>query len=195
MLVACPDARPPAYQAVIGLDRAGKLREFVTASYYDPAWPSRFILAGLHPVNSPGWSESCFAATTRKSPRPVVHTVPSFDLLLRLEARLGQKLPGLSRALAQCRTERFDAQLASMIDRTRPEVLLAFSDVGSMAALPLCRRLGIKTIVSMVHGDVREEQELLEREDRFLTRVHAHLPGIERSRSYSPGLVARAPPA
>ena len=54
-----------------------------------------------------------------------------------------------------------------MIDRARPEVLLAFSDVGSMAALPLCRRLGIKTIVSMVHGDVREEQELLEREDVF----------------------------
>ena len=31
--------------------------------------------------------------------------------------------------------------------------------------MPLCRRLGIKTIVSMVHGDVREEQEVLERED------------------------------
>ena len=28
VLVACPDARPPAYQAVIGLDRAGLLRSF-----------------------------------------------------------------------------------------------------------------------------------------------------------------------
>jgi glycosyltransferase involved in cell wall biosynthesis len=37
--------------------------------------------------------------------------------------------------------------------------------VGSMAALPLCRRLGIKTIVSMVHGDVREEQGILAREN------------------------------
>ena len=98
--------------------------------------------------------------------RPSCRLFPSFDLLLRLEARLGDKLPGLSRALARWRTERFDAQLARMIDRARPEVLLAFSDVGSMAALPLCRRLGIKTIVSMVHGDVREEQELLERETR-----------------------------
>ena len=36
VLVACPDARPPAYQAVIGLHRAGRLRGFVTACYYDP---------------------------------------------------------------------------------------------------------------------------------------------------------------
>src|SRR4051812_37643797 len=36
VLVACPDARPPAYQAVIALNRAGSLRGFVTASYYDP---------------------------------------------------------------------------------------------------------------------------------------------------------------
>jgi alpha-maltose-1-phosphate synthase len=85
-------------------------------------------------------------------------------MLLRLEAHLGEKLPSLGRAIAQYRTEHFDAQLARMINRARPEVLLAFSDVASMAALPLCRRLGIKTIVSMVHGDVREEQELLERE-------------------------------
>ncbi|HZW31950.1 MAG TPA: hypothetical protein VFF52_14665, partial [Isosphaeraceae bacterium] len=35
VLVACPDARPPAYQAVIGLSRAGLLGEFLTASYYD----------------------------------------------------------------------------------------------------------------------------------------------------------------
>jgi glycosyltransferase involved in cell wall biosynthesis len=43
-------------------------------------------------------------------------------------------------------------------------VLFAFSDVGSMAALPHCGRLGIKTVVSMVHGDVREEQGVLARE-------------------------------
>ena len=35
-IVACPDARPPAYQAVVGLGRAGLLDAFVTASYYDP---------------------------------------------------------------------------------------------------------------------------------------------------------------
>ena len=35
VLVACPDARPPAYQAVVGLARAGMLDRFVT-SFYDP---------------------------------------------------------------------------------------------------------------------------------------------------------------
>ena len=36
VLVACPDARPPAYQAVIGLHRARQLRGFLTACYYNP---------------------------------------------------------------------------------------------------------------------------------------------------------------
>jgi alpha-maltose-1-phosphate synthase len=137
VLVACPDARPPAYQAVVGLHRAGKLRGwFVTASYYDPA--GRF--ASLSRRLAPGPFSRLERVLLRRHdpeiPSAVVQTVSSFDMLLRLEARLGQKLPRLSRALAQRRTVRFDAQLASMIDRARPEVLLAFSDVGSMAALP-----------------------------------------------------------
>jgi glycosyltransferase involved in cell wall biosynthesis len=41
---------------------------------------------------------------------------------------------------------------------------LIFSDVGSECALPLCRSLGIASVLSMVHGDVREERHLLERE-------------------------------
>src|SRR5690606_22329904 len=39
---------------------------------------------------------------------------------------------------------------------------LIFSDVGSEVALPTCKRLGISTVLSMVHGDVREERRLLE---------------------------------
>ena len=39
-----------------------------------------------------------------------------------------------------------------------------FSDVGSRFALPKCRELGIPAVLSMVHGDVREEREVLERE-------------------------------
>jgi starch synthase len=167
VLVACPDSRPPAYQAVVGLDRTGKLRGFVTASYYNPAGRFASFSRRLAPGPFSRLERVLLRRHDPEIPASVVQTVPSFDMLLRLEARLGQKLPSLSRALAQRRTERFDAQLARMIDRARPEVLLAFSDVGSMAALPLCRRLGIKTIVSMVHGDVREEQELLEREDVF----------------------------
>ena len=45
-----------------------------------------------------------------------------------------------------------------------PEAILLFSDVGSARTLPLCRRLGIPTILSMVHGDVREEALVLEQE-------------------------------
>ena len=95
-------------------------------------------------------------------PPASVRTIPSFDLALRLEARLGERQPRLKGALARWRTEWFDARLAHIIDRTRPEAVLLFSDVGSEATLPLCRRLGIPAIVSMVHGDVREEQQVLE---------------------------------
>ena len=39
VLVACPDSRPPAYQAVIGLSRAESLSQFVTAYYHRGAIP------------------------------------------------------------------------------------------------------------------------------------------------------------
>ena len=70
VLVACPDSRPPAYQAVVGLHRTGKLRGFVTASYYDPTGCFASFSRRLAPVHFPGWSECCFAVTTRKSLRP-----------------------------------------------------------------------------------------------------------------------------
>jgi glycosyltransferase involved in cell wall biosynthesis len=98
-------------------------------------------------------------------PRSAVRVVPSFDLALRLENRYSDRHPRVARALARWRTKHFDLRLKRMINRLRPEVVLAFSDVGSMAALPHCQRLGIKTIVSMVHGDVREEQGILTREN------------------------------
>lgn len=43
-------------------------------------------------------------------------------------------------------------------------MLFAFSDVASEFALPTCRDLGIPTIVSVVHGEPREELEILARE-------------------------------
>jgi glycosyltransferase involved in cell wall biosynthesis len=46
----------------------------------------------------------------------------------------------------------------------RPQALMVFSDVGSGRTLPLCRRLSIATVLSLVHGDVREEVEVLEQE-------------------------------
>ncbi len=165
VLVACPDARPPAYQAVIGLNKARELRGFVTASYYDPAAPLASLSRRVAPEQFARLEKVLLRRHNAEIPAAVVQTIPSFDLSLQLEATFGAKLPALNRALARARTERFDRQLAHAIDRIRPEVLLAFSDVGSKSALPLCRRLGIKTIVSMVHGDVREEQAVLEREN------------------------------
>jgi starch synthase len=165
VLVACPDSRPPAYQAVIGLERARKLCGFVTACYYDPAGRFASLSRRLAPDRFSRLEQVLLRRYDAEISPATVQTVPSFDLLLHLEARLGETHPKLGRTLARFRTERFDDQLTRTIDRTRPELLLAFSDVGSMAALPLCRRLGIKTIVSMVHGDVREERQVLERED------------------------------
>ena len=164
VLVACPDARPPALEAVVGLDRAQRLRGFLTACYYDPAGRLASLARRLARDPFARLERVLLRRHHAEIPPAAVQRVPSFDLLLRLEARYGEKRPRFARSLARWRTERFDARLARTIDRARPQVLLTFSDVGSAVALPLCRRLGIKTIVSMVHGDVREEQELLARE-------------------------------
>jgi glycosyltransferase involved in cell wall biosynthesis len=164
VVVACPDARPPAYQAVVGLDRARLLRGFVTACYYNPdarlaALARRLALPGMARV------ERILLRRHLREIRPeVIKTVPSFDLALQLEARLGERWPRLKRRVARWRTERFDAHLASMIERVRPRALFLFSDVGSARALPTCRRLGIPSILSMVHGDVRDEERVLEAE-------------------------------
>ena len=164
VLVACPDARPPAYQAVIGLDRAGLLGGFVTASYYDR--DSR--LAALSRRFVPGRFERLERFLLRRhDPEIPVHRVranPGFDMAIRLESRLAARRPRLKRAVARWRTGWFDARLARAVDEVRPGALLAFSDVASARTLPTCRRLGIPAILSMVHGDVREERYVLERE-------------------------------
>ena len=164
VLVACPDARPPAFQAVIGLRQARRLGGFLTACYYDPGGRLASLTRRLVPRRFARIERVLLRRHDPEIPGAAVQSVPSFDLLLRLEARYADSRPAVTRALARWRTNHFDLQLARTINRARPEVLLAFSDVGSMAALPLCRRLGIKSIVSMVHGDVREEQGVLARE-------------------------------
>jgi alpha-maltose-1-phosphate synthase len=164
VLVACPDARPPAYQAVVGLSRARLLHSFHTAFYYrgDGAierWgrrlaPSRFerlgrVLRKRHDPEIPG---------TR------VRSAWGFDLAVQVENRLASHRQTTRRRVAQWRTRQFDRGVARALGRSRPGAVLVFSDVGSQFALPLCRRLGIPTILSMVHGDVREECDVLERE-------------------------------
>ncbi len=164
VLVACPDARPPAYQAVIGLNRAGLLGGFVTASYYDPnsrmaAWARRFA-----PDRLARLERSLLRRHDPEIPADRVRTHPGFDVALRLEARLSVSRPTLKRALAKWRTTWFDDRLARAVEKVHPGALLAFSDVASQRAIPTCCRLGIPTILSMVHGDVREEHSVLERE-------------------------------
>jgi len=161
MLIACPDARPPAYQAVIGFSRAGLLRAFVTAAYFDRDGRLATLARRCAPTPFARLEPILLRRHDPEIPPASVRTIFSFDFALRLEARLGERQPRLKGALARWRTRRFDARLAHTIDRTRPEGVLLFSDVGSEATLPLCRRLGIPAIVSMVHGDVRDEQQVL----------------------------------
>jgi glycosyltransferase involved in cell wall biosynthesis len=162
VLVACPDARAPAYQAVVGLARAGWLRRFVTAFYHGGDGP--LTTAGRR--LAPTW----FARVERQLRRRYEPGIPtrrvasdwSFDLALAAERRFAAARPETRRRLARWRTRRFDRFVARAIQRDRPGVALVFSDVASEIALPECKRLGIASVLSMVHGDVREEQQVLE---------------------------------
>ena len=162
-LVACPDARPPAYQAVIGLSKAGRLDGFLTAYYDRGERRAGAVVRRVFPKQYAKLRNALRRRHDAEIPGDRVHSVPSYDVALRLENRLS----GSSRQwLARWRTQRFDRKLAETIDRTRPSGLFLFSDVGSGITLPLCRELGIPSILSMVHGDVREENEVLEDEAR-----------------------------
>ena len=164
VVVACPDARPPAYQAVIGLGRAGLLQRFLTSSYYDPDGPLAALARRLDPQRLSRLESVLLRRHNAEIPADRVSTVPCVDLSLRIEARLAGRSQTFKRLLAQARATWFDRRLARLLVQYRPEALLVFSDVGSAATLPLCRRLGIPTILSMVHGDVREEAEVLNTE-------------------------------
>jgi alpha-maltose-1-phosphate synthase len=164
ILVACPDARPPAYQAAVGLNRANLLRTFVTSYYYDPDGRVPDLLRRIAPDRFARLERILLRRHDPEIPQARVRPVPSFDMAVRLEGRLAGKWPRLKRAVARWRTGRFDDGVARTIEEDPPRGVLVFSDVGSERTLPLCRRLGVPTIVSMVHGDVREEQQILEAE-------------------------------
>ena len=67
--------------------------------------------------------------------------------------------------------------LARLVDRRRPGLVFAFSDVASDETLPKCRDLGIPTILSMVHGDVREENAVIAREAAGIADFERHYLG------------------
>jgi hypothetical protein len=165
VIVACPDARPPAYQAVVGLARAGQLHRFLTGYYYSGGTgPLAALSRRLIPGRFARWERILRRRHDPEIPRGQVCSSWGFDLALGLERRLPPARGGLRRRVARWRTEQFDGRLARLLARERPAGALIFSDVGSERALPLCRSLGIGTVLSMVHGDVREEQEVLARE-------------------------------
>ncbi len=162
VLVACPDARPPAYEAVAGLAEVDMLGKFVTAFYYGGHGTLSEIARRYAPCKFHQIRRQLLRRNDRRIPANRVKSVPSFDLALAAENRT--QSASLRRKIAAWRTERFDHIVASQIKKSKPDVVFLFSDVGSRYALPVCKRLGIPTMLSMVHGEVLEECEILERE-------------------------------
>jgi alpha-maltose-1-phosphate synthase len=158
VMVACPDARPPAYQAVVGLDRAQLLHSFSTAYYYGGGGAVAALgrITGFEPVLR--------RRHDPEIPSARVRSAWGYDVAIGVERRLPVTQERARRWMACWRTAWFDRRLAAVLARDRPDAALIFSDVGSEFALPACRSLGIGSLLSMVHGDVREEQEILERE-------------------------------
>ena len=161
VLVACPDARPPAYEAAAGLAGSGDLGRFVTGFYYRGHGPLSETARRYAPCYFHKARRRLLRRNDRRIPPDRVVSVPAYDLALAAENRLGD---GARRALAQWRTRHFDRSLARSIASIRPDLAFVFSDVGSEFALPLCRGLGIPTVLSMVHGEIHEEREILDRE-------------------------------
>lgn len=162
VLVACPDARPPAYQAAAGLSRAGILGEFRTSYYFrEPG-----LAASLGRRLWPGPFDRLERRLKRRHldeiPSDRVHSSVYVDLAHLVENRSGS--PSARRAAGRWRTRAFDRSLARAVDRQKPDALLVFSDVGSEFAIPACQERGVPAVLSVVHGDVIEEQEVLARE-------------------------------
>jgi glycosyltransferase involved in cell wall biosynthesis len=164
VIVACPDARPPAYQAVVGLSRAGLLDAFVTAGYYDPRGGLATLARRIAPSLLDRVERLLLRRHDAEIPAGRVRSHPSYDLAIRLESRLPRDWQRTRRTIARARTNRFDGELARLVGRSRPGALLVFSDVGSDQALTACRTEGIPAVLSMVHGDVREECQVLREE-------------------------------
>ncbi len=164
VLVACPDARPPAYQAVIGLDRAGLLQTFLTSYYYRDNARISALGRKILPKAYLRVERALRHRHDPEIPADRVRSAWSFDVALQVENRLGGRSPESRRKVAKWRLERFDAALLKRIKRETPGVVFAFSDVGSDRALPYCKKKEIPTVLSMVHGDVREERQVLAKE-------------------------------
>ena len=159
--VACPDARPPAYQAAVGLANAGRLRSLVTGFYHRGGSRALALAGRLAPSRFASLESRLARRSIAEIPPDLVRPHPSFDAFLAVENRVGDATRG---RVARWRTRLFDRSVAASLRSERPDAALIFSDVGSGFALPFCRSEGIPAVLSMVHGDVREEAEVLDRE-------------------------------
>ncbi len=159
--VASPDARPPAYQAAAGLADAGVLHEFVTGFYYDGEGSFSAIGKRIAPRSFASLERKLSRRHQPGIPAERVRAFPAFDVALAVENRSNSPV---RHRVARWRTRRFDRDLTRSLRRNPPGLLLAFSDVASEFGLPYCGQAGIPAVVSMVHGDVREEVEVLNRE-------------------------------
>jgi alpha-maltose-1-phosphate synthase len=176
VLLACPDARPPAYQAAVGFAQAGLLDRFLTGFYYRASALSGFGRT-IMPTQFARWERALRRRHDPEIPVARVRSWPAYDVSLRLENSLAARRPALARQLARARTRAFDRALARLVERRRPGLLFAFSDVASEETLPRCRALGIPTVLSMVHGDVREERAVIARESEHIAEFERHYLG------------------
>jgi hypothetical protein len=164
VLVACPDARPPAYQAVVGFAQAGCLHQFLTGFYYGGAGRFTALARQWAPCQYRRLRKMLKRRHHPKIPAERVRADWGFDFALAAETRLARSFPTARRSLARLRTRRFDQLIAQAVERERPHVAFVFSDVASDYGLSTCREVGTASVLSMVHGDVREEREVLEQE-------------------------------
>ena len=166
-MIACPDARPPAYQAVIGLSQAGLLDRFITSSYFNPDLPLARLARRVAPQRYAKWEMMLRRRNHPEIPSERVCALSIVDVLLRIESRVAGR-GGHSQAQAPARTSTYNLVRSTAVPNCgAPSPCPHFSSSATLASewtLPLCRRLGIPTVLSMVHGDVREEIEVLDQE-------------------------------
>jgi glycosyltransferase involved in cell wall biosynthesis len=174
VVVACPDARPPAYELVRGLANHGLLLHFATSYYHKP---------GLIDTLLPKFGRRGQSVHRQLNRRKIdgmdeslVRRNIGYDIAIRLENRLAKIQPKLRSRLVRLRTRQFDRQLAAAMPglaKRGARAIVFFSDVGSEHAMAAARKAGIYVILSMVTGHMDEEMEILERERQ---RVPAFFP-------------------
>ena len=161
---ARPPIRPSSAWAGPGCSTASSPRPITT-----PTGGWRRLARRRGPAaDSRRWEPIAPAADDPEIPAGRVCALPLRRRLLRGSSRArpaGRPAVGLKRLLAQARTDL--VRSAAGPDRGAPSPGGGPASSATSARdgrLPLCRRLGIPTILSMVHGDVREEVEVLDRE-------------------------------